>query len=84
MINDFHDLPENCKKLHPTLGTENNVMTSPGYPHGKKHNFDCLYQFKSQNSFGLELKLEVDTESCCDFVTVRAGYTNRASFRFCC
>ncbi|XP_076804722.1 cubilin-like [Clavelina lepadiformis] len=61
---------ENCKKLHPTLGTEYNVMTSPGYPHRKKHNFDCLYQFKSQNSFGLELKVEVDTESCCDFVTV--------------
>ncbi|CAK8687204.1 unnamed protein product [Clavelina lepadiformis] len=61
---------ETCEESYPTLGMQSSVMTSPGYPDRENHNFDCLYRFESQISLGLELKVEVDTESCCDFVTV--------------
>ncbi|CAK8695221.1 unnamed protein product [Clavelina lepadiformis] len=61
---------ENCHHWLPTYGTAETVSTSPGYPDQINHEFDCLYDLQGQANFGLKVKVEVDTESCCDFVTL--------------
>ncbi|XP_076806850.1 cubilin-like isoform X2 [Clavelina lepadiformis] len=61
---------EYCKHWLPTFGTQKAVITSPGFPNQINHEFDCVYHLQAQYSFGLKIKVEVDTESCCDFVTL--------------
>ncbi|CAK8695229.1 unnamed protein product [Clavelina lepadiformis] len=61
---------EYCKHWLPTFGTRKAVITSPGFPSQINHEFDCVYHLEAQYKFGLKIKVEVDTESCCDFVTL--------------
>ncbi|XP_076804915.1 cubilin-like [Clavelina lepadiformis] len=46
-------------------------IRSPGYPNVMGENdYDCTYAIKPKRFFKLEMKIIVDTEKCCDFVTI--------------
>ena len=47
-------------------------VTSPGYNNGifAANNLDCIYDFVAEEGYRIEVILEVNTESCCDYVEV--------------
>ena len=56
--------------VHLTDEAEYNINT-PGFPFEfSPRNSDCLYEFIAQQGYRVEVILDVDTTSCCDFLEV--------------
>ena len=65
--------PETCDRFIDELNDlEEQEITSPGYNSGvfTPNNLLCVYEFVAEVGLRVEVILEVDTESCCDYLRV--------------
>ena len=69
--------PETCDRFIAELNDlEEREVTSPGYNSGifAPNDLFCVYEFVAEVGHRVEVILEVDTESCCDYLRVHKNF----------